>query len=117
LIRWLKCFGTRLAGMHNRREDNCASRRSQTNIKETLRMSKPNHVQGEGNYEAAKEYNEAQRKFVQSGKVDAAARKAKPQSEAEAQEMKRAEQVGRSHAKEEDPAIKHGGGGSSSRKP
>lgn len=80
-------------------------------------MSKPKQVQGEGNYEAAREYNKAQRKFVNSGKVDAAARKAKPKSEAEAQEMQRAEEVGRSHAKEEDPAIKHGGGGSSSRKP
>ena len=80
-------------------------------------MSKPKQVQGEGNYEAAREYNKAQRKFVSSGKVDAAARKAKPKSEAEAQEMRRAEEAGRSRAKEEDPAIKHGGGGSSSRKP
>ena len=79
-------------------------------------MSKPKQVQGEGNYEAAQQYNEAQRKFVNSGKVDAAARKARPKSEAEAQEMKRAEEVGRSHAKEEDPAIKRGSGGSSSRK-
>ena len=37
-------------------------------------MTKPNQIQGEGNYEAAKEYDEAQRKFVKSGKVDAAAR-------------------------------------------
>jgi hypothetical protein len=80
-------------------------------------MSKPKQVQGEGNYEAAQEYNKAQRKFVNSGKVDAAVRKAKPKSEAEAQEMQRAEEAGRSHAKEEDPAITHGGGGSSSRKP
>jgi hypothetical protein len=46
-------------------------------------MSKPNRIQGEGDYEAAKEYNEAQRKFVKSGKVGAAARNAKPKSEAE----------------------------------
>ena len=79
-------------------------------------MSKLKQVQGEGNYAAAQEYNKAQRKFVNSGKVDAAARKAKPKSEAEAQEMQRAEEVGRSHAKEEDPAIKRASGGSSSRK-
>jgi len=80
-------------------------------------MSKPNEVQGEGNYKAAKDYNEGERKFVKSGKVDAAARKAKPKSDAEVEEMKRAEQVGRSHAKEEDPAIKRSGGRQSSRKP
>ena len=78
-------------------------------------MSKPNEVQGEGNYKAAKDYNEC--KFVKSGKVDAADRKAKPKSDAEVEEMKRAEQVGRSHAKEEDPAIKRSGGRQSSRKP
>ena len=74
-------------------------------------------VQGEGNYEAAKEYDDAQRKFVQSGKVDAAARAAKPKSPAEAEEMKRAEEAGRSHAKEEDPAVRAASGGSKTRKP
>lgn len=80
-------------------------------------MNKPKQVQGEGNYEAAKEYDEAQRKFVKSGKVDEAARNAKPKSKAEAEEMQRAEEAGRSRAKEEDPAIKRGSGGSASRKP
>jgi len=54
---------------------------------------------------------------VQSGKVDAAARAAKPQSPAEAEEMKRAEEIGRSHAKEEDPAVKGASGSSKTRKP
>ena len=80
-------------------------------------MKKPNQVQGEGNYKAAKEYDEAQRKFVKSGKVEAAARDAKPKSKAEAEEMQRAEEAGRGHAKEEDPAVKRGSGGSGSRKP
>ena len=80
-------------------------------------MSKPNQVQGEGNYKAAEEYDEAQRKFVKSGKVEAAARKAKPKSRSEAQQMEHAEEVGRGHAKGEDPTITHGSGGSSSRKP
>jgi hypothetical protein len=87
----------------------------QTNRRPT--MSKPNQVQGEGNYDAAKEYDEAQRKFVKSGKVESAARDAKPKTEAEAEEMKRAEEAGRRHAKEEDPAIKRGTGGSGSKKP
>jgi hypothetical protein len=80
-------------------------------------MSKPNQVQGEGNYKAAEEYDEAQRKFVQSGKVDSAARDAKPKTKEEAEEMQRAEEAGRKHAKGEDPAIKRGSGGSSSKKP
>jgi len=80
-------------------------------------MSKPNQVQGEGNYEAAQEYDEAQRKFVKAGKVGAAARNAKPKSKAEAEEMQRAEEAGRRHAKDEDPAVKRGSGGSGSRKP
>jgi hypothetical protein len=70
-------------------------------------MKKSNQVQGEGNYKAAEEYE----------KVDAAARDAKPKSKADAEEMQRAEEAGRSRAKEEDPAVKRGGGGSGSRKP
>ena len=80
-------------------------------------MKKSNQVQGEGNYKAAEEYDKAQRKFVKSGKVDAAARDAKPKSKADAEEMQRAEEAGRSRAKEEDPAVKRGSGGSGSRKP
>ncbi len=48
-------------------------------------------IQGEGNYTAAREYDEAQRKFVESGRVEDAARKAAPKSPEEAEQMKRAE--------------------------
>lgn len=57
-------------------------------------------VQGEGNYEAAREFNEAERKFVASGKVAAAARAAAPKSEAERQAMFAAEEEGKRRAKE-----------------
>ena len=56
-------------------------------------------VQGEGNYDAAREFDEAERKFVASGKVDAAARAAAPKTEAERQEMLAAEQEGKRRAK------------------
>ena len=69
-------------------------------------MNQRKQIQGEGNYDAAEEYDEAQREFVKSGKVEEAARDAKPKSEAEAKEMEQAEQAGRSRAKEEDPAVK-----------
>ena len=54
---------------------------------------------GEGNYKASREYNEATKKFVESGKVDEAAAKAKPKDEREARELKQAEEIGKSHAK------------------
>ncbi len=47
----------------------------------------------------AKQYNDATRKFVESGKVDKAARDAEQAIEGEeADELKRAEEEGRSHA-------------------
>jgi hypothetical protein len=61
---------------------------------------KKDGVQGEGNYEAAREFNEAERKFVASGKVAAAARAAAPKSEAERQEMIAAEEQGKRRAKQ-----------------
>ena len=77
-------------------------------------MSKPQDpkspdIQGEGNYDATRRYDEAATDFVKSGKVDQAARDARPKSEAEAEAMKKAEEEGKSHAKGEDPALRKGG--------
>ena len=73
-----------------------------------MNPSNPNKEYGEGNYKGSREYNEATKKFVDSGRVDEAARNARPTSEDEAREMSRAEAEGRSHAKEEDPAVRKG---------
>jgi hypothetical protein len=55
--------------------------------------------EGEGSRTAAKQYNEATRKFVESGKVDKAAKEAERAIEGdEAEELKRAEDEGRAHA-------------------
>jgi hypothetical protein len=62
-------------------------------------------VQGEGNYEAARRYDEAQKRFVDSGRVEEAAEQAAPKSEAEAEALRRAEEAGKSHAKDEDPDV------------
>jgi hypothetical protein len=62
-------------------------------------------VQGEGNYEAARAFNEAERKFVASGKVAAAADAAAPKSETEREEMIAAEKEGKRRAKGEDPCL------------
>ena len=65
---------------------------------------RPN-VHGEGNYAASKQYNDATRDFVNSGRVDEAARNAAPRSDAEALQMQAAEAEGKRHAKGEDPAL------------
>lgn len=58
--------------------------------------------QGEGNREAAREYNEATQEFVESGKVDEAAERAKDQNPDEARE---AEEAGLEKAREKDPSV------------
>lgn len=69
-------------------------------------MGEQDKEHGEGNYKASRQYNEATKKFVESGRVDDAARKAQPDTAAEAVDMANAEAEGRSRAKEEDPALK-----------
>jgi hypothetical protein len=69
-------------------------------------MSAKDKEYGEGNYKATRKYNEATKKFVESGRVEEAARKAAPESEIEAMQMANAEAEGRRRAKEEDPALR-----------
>jgi hypothetical protein len=62
-------------------------------------------VHGEGNYEAARQFNKAEHDFVASGKVAAAARNAAPKSDREARELLKAERESRARAKEEDATL------------
>jgi hypothetical protein len=64
-------------------------------------------VEGEGSYTGSKEYNKRTEKFVQSGKVEDAARDAEPKSEEEKHAMQKAERMGKERAKGEDPALKN----------
>jgi len=59
-------------------------------------------IQGEGDKEAARHYDEATREFVESGKVEEAVEQAKGQDPKEAEE---AERTGESRSKERDPAV------------
>ena len=59
----------------------------------------PDNVHGEGNYEASRQYNRATKKFVESGRVEEAARDAQPRSPEEAREMREAEQAALLRAK------------------
>ena len=69
-------------------------------------MSQPTDkgkIQGEGDYDAARRFDKAERDFVKSGKVKEGVRKAPPGNAEEAAEMKEAEEVGRSRSKGEAP--------------
>lgn len=69
-------------------------------MRETIRKSM---VQGEGDYEAARRYDKSARDFAQSGQVKPAARRAKPRTPEEEAQLKRAEEIGKSRTKGEDP--------------
>ena len=58
-------------------------------------------VQGEGNYDAAREYDDAQHAFAESGRVEQAAREAAPRSPDEQRQMEEAERLGKSRAKKD----------------
>lgn len=58
-------------------------------------------VQGEGDYKSNERYTESVQDFVESGKVADAASKAKPDTQQQAEELRRAEHQGASHAKGE----------------
>ncbi len=68
-------------------------------------MSATDKEHGEGNYKASRQYNEATKTFVESGRVEQAARDAAPDTESEAKQMADAEAEGKSRAKEEDSAL------------
>ena len=70
------------------------------------RQNVKRNVYGEGNYQATRDYNAATKKFVASGRVDAAARDAAPRSPAEAQDMKQAEEAALLRAKHSPPPVK-----------
>jgi hypothetical protein len=56
-------------------------------------------VQGEGDYEADRRYRDKTKKFIDSGRVETAAREAEPHSSQEQAEMTQAEQEGLRHRK------------------
>lgn len=74
-------------------------------LKHATSQSKNDELQGEGNYTAAKEYDEATQAFIKSGKVKDAAANAAPKNDAEAREMQEAEEKGRAHAKPEQSRV------------
>ena len=54
-------------------------------------------VQGEGDYESARRFREDEERFLKNADVPELAKRAAPRSKEEAEELKKAEEVGRSH--------------------
>ena len=70
------------------------------------KKSKTQLNEGEGNRTAAREYNEAQQRFVRSGKVEEKAKEAEKAIEgSEGKRLREAELVGKRHIAEEDPDV------------
>jgi hypothetical protein len=75
-----------------------------TSMKKSVKAKKPasrgsGRIQGEGDYEASRRYRKEVETFVKSADIPAAARAAAPKNAREAREMKKAEAIGRSHAR------------------
>ena len=69
--------------------------------------SKGDGVEGEGSYSAARSYDRGVQNFEKTGQVEAKAREAaKALDGPEAESMRRAEAIGRSHSHGEDPALR-----------
>jgi hypothetical protein len=64
--------------------------------------------EGEGNRTAAREYNRAQQRFVNSGQVDKKAREAEHDFDDAKirRELEHAEAIGKRHIAEEDPEVR-----------
>ena len=64
--------------------------------------------EGEGNRTAAREYNQAQQRFIKSGSVDQKAREAERDMRDRdiRRELEHAEAIGKRHIAEEDPQVK-----------
>ncbi len=74
-------------------------------IKVTKEPRQPN--EGEGSRTGAQKYDEGARRFVKSGKVEEKAREAQEALDSpQGEELTTAEDVGRSHARGEDPQVK-----------
>ena len=62
-------------------------------------------VQSEGDYQAGRRYDKANREFAHSGRVEPAARDAAPETARAAAELEHAEQQGKSHSKGEGALV------------
>lgn len=89
---------TQPTGKEPDRRDEAAPRRQDIGAQDK-EAEAGSQVQGEGDYEAARRYRKDVREFVQSQDIEHAAREAEPHSREESEQLQRAEEEGRSHAR------------------
>lgn len=63
-------------------------------------------LQGEGDREAARHYRKDTEDYLESHDVESDAQHAEPESRATKEALRKAEEEGRKHAREEDPAVR-----------
>ena len=85
-----------------------SSSKTSSTSKKTDQTQGPEGEGGEGNREADRHYREATERYVAEGKVGPAAKEAERALDDEGQrrELERAEEIGRSRAKEHDPETR-----------
>jgi hypothetical protein len=67
--------------------------------KPSTENAKPSsQVQGEGDYESSRRFRKDAEQFLKNADVPELARQAAPKSKEEAEELKKAEEIGRSHS-------------------
>lgn len=69
-------------------------------------MGAKDKLQGEGDRESARRYDDATKAFVESGKVKKQAETTAKISPEEERELEEAEKAGKERAQEEDPAVR-----------
>lgn len=72
-------------------------------------MTAKRNVHGEGNYEASRKYNDATKRFVDSGRVAQAARDAAPRTPEEAAQLQRAERAALLRSRDVAPSAAEAG--------
>lgn len=71
----------------------------------TATADRESKIEGEGSYSAADRYNREVKEFVENSDVEAAAREAEPASAEEAADLTRAEEKGKSRARDDETAT------------
>jgi hypothetical protein len=73
--------------------------------KEAREAGAANPLEGEGSYSGTKAYDEGVREFIEEEDVDALAEKAREEYEADEPGYRKAEEIGKERAAEEDPEL------------
>ncbi len=80
--------------------------RASANVADKTASATKDEVQGEGSYSGTRDYQASLKNYLATANVEKNAHDAAPHSAAEANDMEKAEEVGRKHATKMRPAAK-----------